>query len=175
MREMSQPPIRPPDPLVADWLLSAVSRRLYFAAETGVIAGLEYPPERFVEFVDAHFARPTRSLAEVLRLAAAEADLRAAARPLEGLALWSERLAAALRSIGRFRTLPRETLREVADAFGAAWLSLRNCIQEVAAALGVEVSYLRDLPPAREEGVRQTLDGLAEELEAGRAGSGFDL
>jgi hypothetical protein len=173
MHQMSQPPIRPPDPLVADWLLSAVCRRLYFAAEAGVVAGMEYPPERFVEFVEAHFARPTRALAEVLRLAAVEADLRAAAKPLEGLALWTERLAAALRSIGQFRTLPREMLRDVADRFGAAWLSLRNCIQEVAAALGVEVSYLRDLPPAREHGVRQTLDVLADELQEGRAGSGL--
>src|SRR5688500_2729555 len=87
--DISTPPMAytaaPPDPLVTDWLLSALYRRLYFSAETGVLACLEYPAERFGPFVDGHLARPARALAEVLRLAANDAGLGDAAKPLEGL------------------------------------------------------------------------------------------
>lgn len=166
---MTRPPIAPPDPLVIDWLLSAFCRRLYVTAEMGVLACLEYPPERFAEFVEVQFCRPTKALAEVLRLTAAEGDVAAAAKPLEGLVLWSEMLGAAMLSMGRFREMPREDLRQVADRFGGAWFSLRNCIVEVAAALGAQVTCLRDMPAARDYAVRETLNVLREELERTQA------
>jgi hypothetical protein len=159
----------PPDPLVTDWLLSALYRRLYFSAETGVLACLEYPAERFDGFVDGHLARPARALAEVLRLAAGEAGLADAAKPLEGLAMWAEMLAAAMAAMGGFRSMNAAEVREAADRFGGAWLSLRSCIDEVAAVFGTHPSFLSRLPPGHEQALRETLAGLCAELEAGRA------
>lgn len=165
---MTHAPPPPPDPLVTDWLLSSLYRRLYLSAEMGVLACLEYPPERYAQFVDVHVARPSRALAEVLRLAAAETNLAGAAKPLEGVVLWSEMLAATMVTMGGFRSLPREELRDAADRFGGAWFSLRGCIAEVAAAFGVEASFLRQMLPDREHAVRATLDALCSELEAQR-------
>ena len=154
---------------MTDWLLSALYRRLYFSAETGVLACLEYPAERFDGFVDGHLARPARALAEVLRLAAGESGLVDAAKPLEGLALWAEMLAAAMVAMGGVRSMRAEEVRDGADRFGGAWFSLRSCIDEVAAAFGAHPSFLGQLPPGHEQAVRETLAGLCAELEAGRA------
>ena len=159
----------PPDPLVTDWLLSALYRRLYFSAETGVLACLEYPAERFGPFVDGHLAQPARALAEVLRLAANDAGLGEAAKPLEGLTLWAEMLTAAMVGMGGFRSMGADEVREAADRFGGAWFALRSCIDEVAAAFGAHPSYLAHLPPDHEQAVRETLAELCAELEAGRA------
>jgi hypothetical protein len=159
----------PPDPLVIDWLLSALYRRLYFSSEMGVLTCLEYPPERFGPFVDGHLARPARALAEVLRLAAAEAGLAAAAKPLEGVALRSEMLAAAMLAMGEFWSMQPQEVREAADRFGGAWHSLRSCLEVAAAAFEARPSFLSRMPAGREHAVRETLLGLSAELEAGRS------
>jgi hypothetical protein len=155
---------------VTEWLLSALSRRLNFAAEMGVVACFEYPPDRYAGFVEAHVTKPVRALAEVLRIAAADADAPAGAEPLEGVTQWAEVLAAEMLTLGRFRSLTRAECDDSANRFTGAWAELRRCIEELSAALGVEVSYLRDMPPECEQAVRNILDGLCAEIlaEAGR-------
>lgn len=161
------PPAPPAPPLVADWLLSSLSRRLYLAAEVGVLASLEYPPGPCARFVADHFTRPMAALAEVLRLVAAESEHAEASRgPLEGVVMWSEQLTLAMRTLGQFRSLSREACDDAAARFTDAWTTLRRCIVELAAALAVEVSFLRDVPPERERAVRSILDGLCAELLA---------
>jgi hypothetical protein len=165
---MTQNPPRSPDPLVTDWLLSALYGRLYLSAEMGVLACLEYPAARYAEFVNGHIARPALALAEVLRLAAAEGGLATAGKPLEGVVVWGEILVAAMGALGGFRSLPPAELRDAADRFGMAWFSLRRCIEELAAALATEPSYLRQVSSARDQAVRETLDALCAELEQER-------
>lgn len=158
-------PSQSPDPAVIDWLLSGLFRRVYFAVDMGVLACLEYPPDSFNAFTESHIARPLRALAEVLRLAAAEGGAVGADKPLEGVAMWSEILAASMVAMGDFRSLPPAQLRETADRFGAAWFSLRRCVEELADVLGTSPQTLRDVRRDREQGVRATLDGLCEAME----------
>ena len=166
----SPPP--PPDAVVLDWLLSALCRRLYFAAEMGLLACLEFPTDQFTRFTDTRITQPMRSLAGVLKLAGAEHGAPAAVAPLDGVALWAEMVPATLLVLGEFRSLSAQDLRDAVERFTGAWFTLRRCIEEAAAALGVEVSFLRGLPPAREQAFRASLDVLYDELRARREPSG---
>ena len=107
-----------------------------------------------------------RSLAGVLKLAGAEHGAPAAVAPLDGVALWAEMVPATLLVLGEFRSLAAEQLRDAVERFTGAWFTLRRCIEEAAAALGVEVSFLRGLPPAREQAFRASLNSLYDELRA---------
>lgn len=170
--EQQPSPPAPPDAIVLDWLLSGLCRRLYFSAEMGLLACLEFPADQFTRFVDTRIAQPMRALAGVLKLAGADHGAPAAAAPLDGVALWAEMVPATLLVLGEFRSLTAGELRDAVERFTGAWFTLRRCIEEAAAALGVNVSFLRGLPPAREQAFRSSLDALYDELRARRDDSG---
>ena len=158
-----------PEPRVLDWLLSSLARRLYGAVDLGLLSCLELPPPEYARFTARHFTEPMRALALVVRLAVSEAKESPPAAPLEGLYVWTESFAAALSAVGQFRSLPRRDLRPVAQALKAAWAQLHSCIRELAAALGLELSFKPVTSPDSEQAYLALLDSVAIDLEAGHA------
>ena len=162
------PGYSPPDPRVLEWLLSALARRLYGAVDLGLLSCLELPPEEYVRFVARHFTEPMRALAQVIRMAVSETKLAPPAAPLEGVYVWTEAFAAALSTARRFRSLPPDEVRGVADALKRAWAELHSCIHELALALGLELSFVPAMSPDGGQTYQARLDGLARDLQAER-------
>lgn len=108
-------------------------------------------------------------VAYVLGLAVSE---RPAPPPesLPGLVTWSERFFAAARALAPFRTLSPADSRPTVGEFEQAWLELRQCLADLAAALGIEVTFLRGLGDDRERMYRDRLHRLSADLDAERAG-----
>ena len=158
----------PPDPRVLEWLLSALARRLYGAVDLGLLSCLELPPEEYVRFVARHFTEPLRGLALVLRLAVAESKVAPPAGPLEGVYVWTEAFAAALSTAGQFRSLPQDEVHETSEALKRCWSELHRCVRDLAAALGLELSFMPVTSPDSEPTYQALLDGLASDLEAER-------
>src|SRR5204863_9733035 len=90
----------PPEPVVLDWLLSSLARRLYGAVDLGLLSCLELPPPEYARFTARHFTEPMRALAVVVRLAVSEANESPPAAPLEGLYVWTEAFVSAVAAAG---------------------------------------------------------------------------
>ena len=158
----------PPDPRVLDWLLSSFARRLYGAVDLGLLNCLELPPPEYASFVARHFIEPMRALAVVSRLAATEAQATPPAAPLEALYVWTESFVAALSTAGQFRALPRPDLDVVASALKTAWSELHRCIRQLAAALGLHLSFKAVTSEKTEQTYLALLSSLAGDLAAVR-------
>jgi hypothetical protein len=153
---------------VLDWLLSSLSRRMYGAVDLGLLCCLELPPPDYARFVARHFTEPMRALAAVIRLAVPERTEAPPAAPLEGVYVWTEAFAAALSTAGQFRSLPAEEFRGVPAALRRAWTELHSCIRELAAALGLQLSFKRATSPESEQAYSAMLDSMASGLEEER-------
>jgi hypothetical protein len=158
----------PAEPRVLDWLLSSLARRLYGAVDLGLLSCLELPPPEYARFTARHFTEPMRALALVVRLAVSEAKESPPAGPLEGVYVWTESFVAALAAVGQFRSLPMRDLRPVAQALKSAWSHLHHCIRELAAALGLELSFTPLATPEAEQQYLALLDSVTIDLEAER-------
>ena len=158
----------PPDPVVLDWLLSSLSRRMYGAVDLGLLCCLELPPPEYGQFVARHFTEPMRALAAVIRLAVPERAEPTPVAPLEGVYVWTEAFAAALSTAGQFRSLPPEEFRRVPQALRHAWSELHSCIRALAAALGLHLSFKRAASPESEQAYLAMLDSMASGLEQER-------
>lgn len=158
----------PPDPRVLDWLLSSLARRLYGAVDLGLLSCMELPPAEYARFVARHFIEPMRGLAVVARLAATETQATPPAAPLEGLYVWTESFTAALSTAGQFRSLPRPDLDVVASALKTAWAELHRCIRQLAAALGLHLSFSAVTSEETEQRYLAVLDSISGDLAAVR-------
>jgi hypothetical protein len=154
---------------VVDWLLSSLARRLYASLDLGLLTLLEAPPDQYELFVDRHLADPVRGLTYVLGLAVAERPAPPP-EPLRGVVTWSERFVGAAHGLADFRAMRPDELRRAAGEFGQAWLELRQCLEDLAAALGVEPAFTRALGDDRERGYRDRVRRLFDDLEAERTG-----